>query len=268
MSSLHVTQFQAGSGEGTLVLLHGFPVDSRMWAPMSAEIDPGWQVLGVDLPGLGGSFDTLPESPSIAVAAELVRESVAPYIAEIAPVVYGGLSMGGYVLFEVLQRFHKDIAGAIFLDTRVNADDQETAAKRLKIADDALASGNAEVVLGMASGTLSESNVHARPELVEFMKSLIETQTGEGIAWSQRAMASRRDGSATLGSFAKPSLVIVGADDHVSSPQVMRSLAQELSDVRFTEIPDAGHMSPVEQPGRVAGVINEFLDQVLAITRT
>src|SRR5690554_8226288 len=98
MSSLSVTEYHAGTGAGTLVLLHGFPVDRRMWDSMASLVDASWRVLGVDLPGLGASAAVLPEPASMAGSAQAVREALQGRSVSGAPVVFAGLSMGGYVV--------------------------------------------------------------------------------------------------------------------------------------------------------------------------
>lgn len=265
MQALHVTQFQQGAGAGTLVLLHGFPVDSRMWEKMAQTIDSSWRVLGIDLPGLGRSASVLPDEPSMVKAASLVRESLDALEATGGPVVFAGLSMGGYVLQAALGLYPDYIDGAIFLDTRANADAPDVIANRAKIADESLASGTPAAVLGMASGTLSVRNAEQRPELVDFMKAIISTQSGAGIAWSQRAMAGRPDAFEMLRTLDLPTLIIVGADDHVSPPEVMKELASAVAGARYVEIQDAGHMSPVEQPFTVSQEINAFLESLTAV---
>lgn len=264
MSTLHVTQFHAGTGAGTLVLLHGFPVDSRMWAATASLVDASWQVLAVDLPGLGGSADYLPEPASMDASAAAVLDAIEPYVSGEGLLVLAGLSMGGYVVQAALRSNSELLDGVIFLDTRANADSPEAAANRLKIADESLQLGTSALVSAMASSTLSEANAHSRPELVSFMSELITSQRGSGVAWSQQAMASRPDSFDTLRQTTVPALVIVGVDDQVSPVDVMQDMNQALTESSLVVIADAGHMSPVEQPAAVAEAINEYLGSLHA----
>ncbi|WP_435300501.1 alpha/beta fold hydrolase [Timonella sp. A28] len=254
---LHVTQYATGSGAGTLVLLHGFPVDHRMWDACAQYIDPEWRVLGVDLPGLGRSAHTLPTDTTMDRSATHVFRAIRAYTSE--PVVLAGLSMGGYVAQAALNLFSKDIHGLILLDTRSQADTETAVENRLRIAEQALREGSSAVVLGMASATLSPETVAVRSEIVAYMRGLIESQTPQGIAWSQRAMACRADSSETLAQWEKPSLLIVGEDDEISPAEVMADIAATMPNARLEKIPHAGHMAPVEQPRAVAHAINTYL---------
>jgi pimeloyl-ACP methyl ester carboxylesterase len=230
-----------------------------MWDSTASLVDASWRVLGVDLPGLGGSATVLPEPPTMAASAWAVREALEGRVVPGAPVVFAGLSMGGYVVQAAMRDYGELLDGVILLDTRSGADTPEARANRLRIADESEASGTAHAVLGMAKDTLCEASVQRRPELVEFQRSVIESQTGTGIAWSQRAMAGRPDTADTLREWGKPALVIVGQEDQITSVDVMREVAELLATDAFMVISEAGHMSPVEQPALVAAGINGFL---------
>lgn len=254
---LHVHEFAAGhEGGPTLVLLHGFPVDHRMFTQMAQHITPGTRVLGVDLPGLGQSRKILPQEPSMEASADLVMAS----IGEVSgPLVVAGLSMGGYVALALAARFSQRLDGLILLDTRTNADAPLARENRLKVAQRALDEGSSEVVAAMATSTLAPVTVQERPDVVEFMSTLIEEQTGAGVAWSQRAMAARVDRAHAVAEFTHEVLVIVGEADGISSPEVMAQIAHLAPHGRLEIIAGAGHMAPVEQPASVAHHINEYL---------
>lgn len=262
MTRLHVTEYHAGTGAGTLVLLHGFPVDSRMWDATASLLDAAWHVIGVDLPGLGGSAHVLPEEPSMSAAADAVHDAISGHTVQRRPLVLAGLSMGGYVTQAYVRAYADDLSAVILLDTRANADSEEARANRVRIADESEQSGRPDAVVGMASGTLSDANVAQRPELVDFLRGLIESQQGSGVAWSQRAMAGRPDSTHTLRDLKVPALVVVGEDDQVSPVDVMTQMAEDIPNALLKVIPDAGHMSPVEQPDVVSQVINDFLVQL------
>lgn len=259
---LHVHSYQPGTPGGpTLVLLHGFPVDHRMFDSMAEHISARVRVLGIDLPGLGESRGILPPTASMEVSAELVMNSFTPE--QGSPVVIAGLSMGGYVAQAIAARYGQEIAGLILLDTRMNADTQGARENRLKIAQQAFESGTSEVVAAMALTTLAASTRQERPEIVEYMQGLIEDQTGGGVSWSQRAMATRPDRSEVIAGLHQEVLVIVGTHDEISPPEVMTQIAHTAQHGLVEIIPDAGHMTPVEQPVAVAQHINTYLDRVV-----
>ena len=54
-------------------------------------------------------------------------------------------------------------------------------------------------------------------------------------------------------------LLIVGEHDKISTVDEMRSIADAIPDSQLAVIPDAGHMSPLENPQAANSVIAEFL---------
>jgi 3-oxoadipate enol-lactonase len=98
-----------------------------------------------------------------------------------------------------------------------------------------------------------------RPHIVDSIQKLIERTDPRGIAAAARGMAQRPDFTAELQNISCPTLVVVGQDDAVSPVAEMQGIAQAIPGARFTVIPNAGHMSPLEQPDMVNAAIESFL---------
>src|SRR3981081_1418368 len=89
-----------GRPRGTLVLIHAFPLNARMWEPQLALASGGWRVVAPQLRGMdGGSSDPLPSSMD-DYAADVIDLLDALRIED---AVIGGLSMGGYVAFAIFR---------------------------------------------------------------------------------------------------------------------------------------------------------------------
>lgn len=76
-------------------------------------------------------------------------------------------------------------------------------------------------------------------------------------------MATRPDRSEVIAGLHQEVLVIVGIHDEISPPEVMSQIAHTAQHGLVEIIPDAGHMTPVEQPVAVAQHINTYLDRVV-----
>ena len=87
-----------------LVLVHAFPLGALMWEPQLKGAFWGWRVLAPDLRGFGGSTDE--REDGVAPSIDDYADDVAGLVREVvgAPVVLGGLSMGGYAAFAVMRR--------------------------------------------------------------------------------------------------------------------------------------------------------------------
>lgn len=239
-----------------LVLLHGFPVDRRMWDDVVGSLAVGIPVIAPDLPGLGDA--PVPDGePSLDRSADEVAALVESQGHE--RVVVAGLSMGGYVALALAERHPGLVAGLALVDTKSTADDDAARATRERVAGEVESAGSVEPVLGMVGSLLSDDSVRERPGLPEEITGWITEQTPAGVAWSQRAMAARPDRSAVLAAFDGPVVVVVGEDDTVTPLSAAEHMTGTARDAELVTIPGAGHLSAVETPGAVAEALDELL---------
>lgn len=243
-------------GHGLPVLLvHGFPFDHRMWRDVADALPKGVTVLAVDLPGLGQS--PLGASPaSIESAADAVV--AAAHAAGVERAVVVGMSMGGYVALATAER-HPDFTVALGLvDTKSTADDDAARANRLRIADAVTSSATVDAVLGMPGVLLGATSKVRRTALTARLEEWIRSQRPDGVAWSQRAMAARPDRTEVLARFAGPVAIVVGDEDVVTPVEAAEHMVAAARGATFVVVPDAGHMSAVEEPAVVAGALADL----------
>lgn len=270
MPRLHTLR-RGSPGTLPLVLLHGFPLDHRMWLDVTDLIAGDRTVLAPDLPGFGTSpsgpdvaatVGADPSVPSIDVMGDGV--AVALRHAGVERAAVAGLSMGGYVAMSIVERHPELVAGLGLLDTKVTADDDDARATRLEVADRVLAEQRVDAVLGMRTSLLGATNRVARPDLVERIEGWIVDQGPQAVAWAQRAMAARPDRSDVLGAYAAPAVVIVGDEDELSPAPAARQMAELLADVELVVVPRSGHMTSNESPEPVAAALTGLLRRASA----
>jgi pimeloyl-ACP methyl ester carboxylesterase len=248
-------------GRGTpLLLVHGFPLDHSMWNVQVESLGERCRVIAPDLRGFGQSGVSEGKVTMAQFADDLAALLDALAIDE--PVVFCGLSMGGYVAWEFLRRHRARVKALILCDTRAAADSPEAAAGRLKTADEVSTEGPAAVASladGMLPRLLAEQTLRDRPELVESLGRVMRSTDPRAVAAALRGMAERRDATAMLSEIDCPTLVIVGRHDAISGVAEMALIAESIRGARLVEISAAGHMSPLENPAEVNAAIGEFL---------
>ncbi len=244
-------------GQGQpIVLVHGFPLDHTMWSHQIAALSAAFRVVAVDLRGFGRSpaRDT---TVSMADFADDVAAIIEHH--QLGPVVFCGLSMGGYIAWE-FQRRHRALLRALILcDTRAVADPPEAAKARRVTAERVLKEGPAFLADTMLPRLFGEKTALTQPEIVEATRRVIETANPIGVAAASRGMADRHDFSGELPSIAIPTLVIVGEQDVISPAEEMTAIAHRMPQAQLRVIPGVGHMAPLEAPAAVNEAIREFV---------
>ena len=108
----------------------------------------------------------------------------------------------------------------------------------------------------------AETTRRERPALVEAMQQQVLGENAEGLAQITLGMALRPDRQSLLAHIGVPTQVICGEEDRVSPSEVMREMAEYIPNARFSLIPRAGHLSPLEQPEAFNVVVSQFLQSV------
>lgn len=246
---------QAGKGPA-VVLLHGFPLCRRMWDPqVEALAEAGYRVIVPDLPGYG-------ESPLEGPASmDLYADEVVRLLDRLGidRAVVGGMSMGGYILCNLLDRYPGRLSAAMFLMTRAAADDAEAKQRRTKLAELA-ESGNLEPIADAFEAILfAPGGAARRPELVRRVRSWMLATPPAGVAGGLLAMRDRRDMVDRLAAFDLPALV-VGAELDVAIPMGhAKILAENLPQGRLEVIPGAGHIANLEEPELFSSILCDYL---------
>ena len=249
----------------TVVLLHAFPLDRRLWDDVVDPLsDAGWDVVVPDLRGFGESAygeDGPDDEPSLVWMARDVLGILDRIGVNSAVVV--GLSLGGYVAMEMLRQDSSRVAGLALVDTKASADGDEARANRLRVADQVLEAGStAALARAMLPALLGATTLAGRPEVVDRVRGWIEQADPAGVAWAQRAMAARPDSHGDLAALTVPVLVLWGDEDTLAPRTEQESMIEALRDVRSVEIPGCGHLSAVESPQDVAAALVAFLTDV------
>jgi pimeloyl-ACP methyl ester carboxylesterase len=213
----------------TVVFLHAFPLDERMWEPQRDG-------LALRLYGRGSSMEGWARSILAEVTGDLV-------------VV--GASMGGYCALEIARKAAERVRGLVLVGARVDADSPERREGRAK---------TIELIRTRGAEGLWED---MRPKLfpadagdaVDFARGLALEQRPDELVAAVEAIRDRRDSTGLVAALDCPVLFAVGTSDpFVSPPEAPRS-----AELRTFE---TGHLPSLEQPDEFNAVLTEFLARV------
>jgi len=234
-----------------LLLLHAWPLDARMWEPQTRSLPESLAVATPNNPGFGGA-DPAGEVMTMGSAAE--RALAALDGRGIERAVVCGLSIGGYVAFEIWRRARSRVAGLVLANTRAVGDSEEAASARRALAARLRREGN---VLATEPPPLLAGD--ASPGLTERVRSWIADQPAAAIASALLGMAERPDSTPDLQTIDVPTLVITSTADRLIAPEISAEMAGQIPSARLESLEGAGHLSNLEAPESFNALLLEHL---------
>ncbi|MEX0613285.1 MAG: alpha/beta fold hydrolase [Pirellulales bacterium] len=263
LSTTELAYTDRGAGPPVL-LVHGFPLDHTMWSAQIDVLADRCRVIAPDLRGFGqsslGNAD-----PQRGVSMEQYAEDLAELLDSLSirePILLVGFSMGGYIAWQFVRKYANRLRALVQCDTKAAADTDEARANRLRMAEKIFDWGAARVAEMMGPKLFARRTFETKPEVVEAVRRIVERTSPAAIAAAQRGMAERPDMTSFLPMIKVPAMVLVGADDAISPPEEMRSIAAAIPNAKFVEIPDAGHMTTMENPAAVNEQFSRFVSNI------
>jgi pimeloyl-ACP methyl ester carboxylesterase len=169
-----------------------------------------------------------------------------------------GLSMGGYIAFEMMRQAPERVAKLALLDTGSRADTSEQTERRrvlMAMAKD----GRFGEIPELAFPLYVHRNRHGDEALKRVVRGMAEDTGLAAYLRQQQAILSRPDSRPGLAAIACPTLVLVGEGDEATPPELAREIAAGIAGSRLVLIPDSGHLSTLEQPAAVTKALVEWL---------
>ncbi|MCF4139399.1 alpha/beta hydrolase [Streptomyces sp. Tue 6430] len=244
------------AGRIPLVLVHGHPFDRTMWAPQLEAFAPTRRVVVPDLRGYGAS----PVVPGTTPLSRFARD-VEDLLDDLAvdAFVLAGLSMGGQIALECLDRLGDRVRGLVLADTFAEPETPAGRTARNALADRLLAEG----MRGYADEVLPKMVAPYAPHAVRaHVHRMMTSAPPEGAAAALRGRAERPDYRPSLRRVTAPALVVVGADDEFTPVRDAETLHALLPDSVLRVIDGCGHLPNLERPAEFNAALTEFLERV------
>jgi pimeloyl-ACP methyl ester carboxylesterase len=225
-----------------VVLIPGLLASAQLYAPQLATLWPAGPVM----------IASHTRDDSVAGMARRILADAPPRFALV------GLSMGGYVAFEILRQARARVAKLALLDTQARADSEEVRAGRRAQMQVARTAGLTQVVDALIPRILhpARANESALRALVHEMAAEVGL---EGYLNQQSANSGRPDSRPELARIACPTLIVVGDCDLITPAELAREMAAGISGARLVVIPECAHLSTLERPQAVNEALRGWL---------
>ena len=187
-------------------------------------------------------------------------ERIARRILSHAPARFAliGLSMGGYVAFELLRQAPERVAKLALLDTTARPDAPEQSAQR-KLQIDLARTGRFAEVPDLLFPKFVAASRRTDEPLRAVVRTMAEETGPEAFVRQQTAIMGRADSRPGLAVIRCPTLVLVGGADELTPPERAEEIAAAVPGARLVLVPEAGHLSTIERPEPVTRALVEFL---------
>ena len=261
LGTIHLAYREQGAGMPVL-LVHGYPFHSSFWSRTSSLLaSKGWRVIAPDLRGFGQSL--LSDDRKVTTM-ECFADDLSLLLQKIGiteKIFLVGLSMGGYIAMQFSRKYADRLAGMVLCGTKTVADTPQIVENRRKQAAGLLDGSLTLVNVAdmMIPKLFAKGTQEQKPELITELRNIIvETQLVQGVAAATLGMGERPDTTEVLRQLDVPVLAVCGTEDQFSPPSEMRGLAEIARRGSYIEIPEAGHLPPMEQPERFTAVFEMF----------
>lgn len=222
-----------------LVLLPGLICDERLWRDVVAGLD-----------GPATVADVTQDDSIAAMAARVLAAAPARF-------ALAGLSMGGYVAFEIMRQAPERVTHLALLDTSARADDdarRETRRKGIEMV------GRGKFI-GVSRGLLASliAPQHMGTPVARDVQAMSERVGQAAYLRQQVAIMNRVDSRPLLERIAVPTLVGVGEMDKMTPPELAEEIAAGIAGADLVRFADSAHLPTMENPAAVVEAMREWL---------
>ncbi|MCL4871154.1 MAG: alpha/beta fold hydrolase [Anaerolineae bacterium] len=249
--------YQDSAGGIPLLLIHGFPLSGRMWDLQFPDLAEVSRLIAPDLRGHGSSMATPPPYTMTQLAVDCAN--LLDDIGINRPFAVAGLSMGGYIAFELFRQYPGMVAGLILAGTKATPDNAEGKKGRDAAAALVQAQGVEALVEQMLPKLFAPATYQEDPDLIAFTREMMLETSVEGAIGALAAMRERPDSTPTLTEIEIPTLIIHGAEDQIIPQAESEAMHQGIAGSQLVIIPAAGHLMNLEQPELFNEAVTNFL---------
>lgn len=224
-----------------LLLLPGLLNDAALWAAQVRDLADVADAQVADLT----------RDDNVAAMAARALAKAPPRFA------LAGLSMGGYVAFEILRQAPERVTRLALLDTSATPDSRERAEQR-RAAMDSLRLGRFLGVTGRLLPQLVHPD-HVAGPVGDAVRAMAARVGGAAFLRQQQAILDRPDSTGLLASITVPTLVAVGDSDRLTPPADAQLMQDAIPGARFHCFARCGHLPPLEKPDETSAVLRTWL---------
>ena len=225
-----------------LLLIPGLLCDQALWQAQASALSGQCRPLVADI----SKAATITEMAAAILAAAPPRFALV------------GLSLGGYVAFEILRQAAHRVERLALMDTAAAADDEARQRRRrglIELAQKGKFKGVTPRLLPLLLAPAAQAN----PAVTEVIFAMAARIGRDGFIRQQQAILSRPDSRPLLPTIDCPCLVAVGRQDELTPLATATEMAADIPTARLHVFEDCGHLPPLEKPAETTALLADWL---------
>ena len=227
-----------------IVFLHAFPLNSKMWK-YQAENLREFNIYLVDYQNL------LKEN--LKDFADFVYQFLNEN--KIKRAIFVGLSMGGYIIFQMVRYYKNFIEGIVLANTKASADSLELRNKRFEL----IKRIENEGIEFLIDEYLEKFLKNRNKEKEEMIRNMILEAKKESLISSLKALANRESSIEILKEIEVPTLIISSTDDTLTTIEDAKIMNKYIKNSKLIIFENCAHLSNLEYPEKFNNVIRDFI---------
>lgn len=243
-----------GSGP-TLLFLHGFTLDRRMWRPQVEALASDFRVVTYDARGFGQSALPGPDVFHQADDAAALCEHLG-----LGPVIAVGHSIGAHQMLEFSLTRSDLVRG--FASIAMSGLASVPFSDDLRALFGALGEAAKRAGVAAAKALWAQAGWFATARETPAVAALLDDILADYSGWhwlnESRSRSVEPAAATRLYALAVPALVITGGRDLPYNHRIGEALAAGLPNARALTLPAAGHMPNLEDPQAVNAALREL----------
>ncbi|MDT7880253.1 MAG: alpha/beta hydrolase [Candidatus Hydrothermia bacterium] len=227
-----------------IVFLHAFPLNSKMWK-YQAENLREFNIYLIDYQNL------LKEN--LKDFADFVYQFLNEN--KIKRAIFVGLSMGGYIIFQMVRYYKNFIKGIVLANTKASADSLELRNKRFEL----IKRIENEGIEFLIDEYLEKFLKNRNKEKEEMIRNMILEAKKESLISSLKALANRESSIEILKEIEVPTLIISSTDDTLTTIEDAKIMNKYIKNSKLIIFENCAHLSNLEYPEKFNNVIRNFV---------
>jgi pimeloyl-ACP methyl ester carboxylesterase len=248
--------------EKTIVLLHGFGEDHRIFKKQLKVLSEKYKVFAPDLPGSGtlNYYEFPANTESIEWLAAWVKDQLDAQ--KIEQCILLGHSMGGYITLAFAEKYPEYLTGWGLIHSTAYADSEAKKETRRKAIDFMKEKGAHTFLRTAIPGLFGADFLDKHKEKVDLLIEDAKSFTSPSLEWYYRAMIARPDRSDLLRNAKVPVLMVAGTEDKAAPIEDIINQASIPSICHFHILQQTGHMGMLEAPDNLSIILLNFIAAV------